>query len=814
MNLLVIGFDRSVADSQSASGRRHVFYFSGWNVRFLEIGAGAPVTSNIAPGMGVTCAGGRGPAGAVFRAVRALWRLVRERRRFDVVTAQDPFLAGALAYMAGAWTGAQLHIQDHSSVLSRRPYGVKEWIFHPFVLFLLRRAVRIRTVSKRGARGLIAQGIPEERIDVLPVASDLTRFFSITREPEANHVVCVSRLSREKGLDVLLRAFADLRSHFQNAKLTIVGEGPARDELERLRSELGLTSSVEFVGHADPSDYYRRAALYVQPSRFEGWGIAVTEAAAVGLPIVMTDVGCAGEVIHDGRSGLVIPVSDARKLAQAMEELLKDPKRAEQLGRAAQASARALPSAETRRGAVRASLEETKSARRPATGLARILMVAIVARLGVWAALYLTQGVDGLTLSDSKHYLGLAESLLAGEGFTLDGGAFAYRTIGYPAIVAAGLAIFKTVPLFAFAQSIIGAFIAVQTFWLARELGATSRAARLAAWVVALEPHLVYYSALVMTEAPFALVFLGTLTAGVRALRSRSMLMTAWSGILFGLTLLIKPLLQIFPVFILFAGTIMALRTPTMRGRIIQGVCAFGFAAAVVTMPWLVWYKAHFGMWSFSNQGQIAAAQYLVPSLVSMRDGISYQEAERLTSIELESRFGPHTLSGKDLGPHYFAYAKEVVLVNPGLFMKSAVIGNVAFWTSHNYAYIPYRYHLIPDIDRTVLPPTHLLAQGKYGEFVSSAAKIFLQPFYFLGAAGRAIWAVVSLAFFVSLIIHVVKDRERRVMHALVLMLAVYTSLVILANGLGVEGRLRYHLMPVMFIYVALLLQSRSKHRT
>jgi glycosyltransferase involved in cell wall biosynthesis len=110
-----------------------------------------------------------------------------------------------------------------------------------------------------------------------------------------------------------------------------------------------LKDYVELVGwkgKAELIEYYKQTDCFLLTSNSEGWGMVVIEAAQYGLPIIMTDVGCAGEVIVDNVSGKVIPVGNLERLVQAMEEILKDQKLRERLGKAGQQKVLELPTFE------------------------------------------------------------------------------------------------------------------------------------------------------------------------------------------------------------------------------------------------------------------------------------------------------------------------------------------------------------------------------------------------------------------------------------------------------------------------------------
>jgi glycosyltransferase involved in cell wall biosynthesis len=105
--------------------------------------------------------------------------------------------------------------------------------------------------------------------------------------------------------------------------LTVAGSGKLVGPLSHLASSLG--ASVTWIEHqADVAPYLAKANIAVVPSLTEGWGLAAIEAAAAGLPIVMTDVGCAGELLVDGESALVVPPNDSNALSAAIARLASD----------------------------------------------------------------------------------------------------------------------------------------------------------------------------------------------------------------------------------------------------------------------------------------------------------------------------------------------------------------------------------------------------------------------------------------------------------------------------------------------------------
>lgn len=158
-------------------------------------------------------------------------------------------------------------------------------------------------------------------------------------------VAFAGRLVRQKGPDVLLRAFATLRDRVPEARLLIVGEGPERAALERVAGELRLGASVALAGHVDAARLEAAlAGAWVQavPSRWaESFGLVAAEALMRGTAVVASRTGGLPEFVRDGENGRLVAPGDPAALADALAELLADRDRAEALGRRARALARA-----------------------------------------------------------------------------------------------------------------------------------------------------------------------------------------------------------------------------------------------------------------------------------------------------------------------------------------------------------------------------------------------------------------------------------------------------------------------------------------
>jgi glycosyltransferase involved in cell wall biosynthesis len=148
---------------------------------------------------------------------------------------------------------------------------------------------------------------------------------SIGVPPGAVVVGATGRLAKQKGFDVLLAAFAQVRRQCPEAFLVIAGEGHERRSLTDEIRRLGLSGSVSLPGFVENmTGFYDSLSLFCLPSRFEGMPNVLLEAMAAGVPLVATRVSGVGELVAEGETGLLVPPEDASGLAEAIVELLSD----------------------------------------------------------------------------------------------------------------------------------------------------------------------------------------------------------------------------------------------------------------------------------------------------------------------------------------------------------------------------------------------------------------------------------------------------------------------------------------------------------
>ncbi len=184
--------------------------------------------------------------------------------------------------------------------------------------------------------------------------------------PQTKLAVYTGRLHASKGLADLVAAWAKLTVRVNDARLWLVGEGPAHAALLRRIDALGLSGRVVLPGTFDNIDDVLAAAdLFVLPSESEGLSHSLLEAMAAGLPIVASDISSNAEAIRDHLEGLLVPPHDCDALAAAIERIFTDPQQATELGAAARRRAENSFSLKQMVGAHLALFERLMGAPRP-----------------------------------------------------------------------------------------------------------------------------------------------------------------------------------------------------------------------------------------------------------------------------------------------------------------------------------------------------------------------------------------------------------------------------------------------------------------
>ena len=195
------------------------------------------------------------------------------------------------------------------------------------------------TLSEHTVDKLVHYGKPLERIYHQRFGVGVYRppeLDGSSEERSPEEVVCISRLSRQKNLSSLLKAWKVVCSELGHVKLRIVGDGSERESLEKLADSLSISGSMTFEGRVTEERKWElldQASAFAFPSLNEGFPIVVLEGMAAGLPVVVYDLPAFRGFLHDGEHGFVVSLDDHRQMADRLIEILQDALRRREMSR-------------------------------------------------------------------------------------------------------------------------------------------------------------------------------------------------------------------------------------------------------------------------------------------------------------------------------------------------------------------------------------------------------------------------------------------------------------------------------------------------
>lgn len=259
---------------------------------------------------------------------------------FDAVITQDPVESAMVGAFGARVTGAVLAIQDHGYHF-HGDYYRKESFLNQFRFLFARWAVKraeaIRVVSKRTEDALIRLGVAQSKLMRFPLGINTPGFLSDSEPPSLttregrresgveSYFLLAARFVPIKRIDLAIHAFSLVSAKNPDVRLKIIGRGPLEGDIRRTIAEFRLEGRVDLLAWSENlSDLYRNAKATLITSDREGFGMTALESLTNGTPVIMTDVGCAGEVVKDGLNGYVVPVGDVSTLAERMDSILAD----------------------------------------------------------------------------------------------------------------------------------------------------------------------------------------------------------------------------------------------------------------------------------------------------------------------------------------------------------------------------------------------------------------------------------------------------------------------------------------------------------
>lgn len=253
-----------------------------------------------------------------------LIRMLR-RHRFDLIHAHWIIPQGLIALLARPFAKSKpvLLCTSHGTDL----YGLRGRFFKRLKLFVFNHTNSLTVVSRAMFESVVSMGVDPRKVSVIPMGVELKkRFVPPAQRKEKNALLFVGRLVEKKGLQYLIEAMPRILGKNPSGHLRIVGDGPKKTELVKRISELGINKSVQFMGpvcNEDLPPFYQTSNILIFPSvDREGFGLVLVEALGCECALVVSDLPAMQDIITDGKTAVVIPQKDVRRLADSVNELL------------------------------------------------------------------------------------------------------------------------------------------------------------------------------------------------------------------------------------------------------------------------------------------------------------------------------------------------------------------------------------------------------------------------------------------------------------------------------------------------------------
>lgn len=251
-----------------------------------------------------------------------------------ILSTQDPFETGLVGVRLKKIYKIPLQIQVHTDFIS--PYfkkGLLNFIRVSITNFTIKKADRLRVVSGPIKDSLIKNfKYSEDKIDILPIFVDVKKIkeseviLDLKKEyPQFKNIVFMaSRLENEKRIDVAIKSFSSVLEKYPKTGLVIAGSGSQLDYLKKLVEKYKLRHKVIFIGWAeDVVSCLKSSDIFLLTSEYEGYGMALLEAGASGVPIVSTNVGLAKTpLFENGINSFICQVGDYKCLSDSISKLL------------------------------------------------------------------------------------------------------------------------------------------------------------------------------------------------------------------------------------------------------------------------------------------------------------------------------------------------------------------------------------------------------------------------------------------------------------------------------------------------------------
>ncbi|MEN9605091.1 MAG: hypothetical protein RJB39_776 [Candidatus Parcubacteria bacterium] len=326
MNIITFGTDEHMLDANSRQYQRLLSYTT------LVDGYTAVIFSKNSQEFKVTESDKlrvvQVPKKGLSGGLRKLYTLLKTKLpKETLISSQDPFEVGFLAYIFCKLLRVPLHVQVHTAIES--PYfkneSLRNRIQYILSLFILRRAKAIRVVSDRIKKFIQERlKVSSDKIFVAPIfAGDLkTETVDMSAVEKENMILMMSRIEKVKNIQLGIEGFLQLikKDAYKDYVLEIVGGGSQKMSLTDTYKQYSNIIWRDWT--KEPGQEYQRAKVFLSTSSYEGWGMAPIEAVSLGVPVVMTNTGCANECIFADINGQIVYTFTSNEVAERLEKVL------------------------------------------------------------------------------------------------------------------------------------------------------------------------------------------------------------------------------------------------------------------------------------------------------------------------------------------------------------------------------------------------------------------------------------------------------------------------------------------------------------
>lgn len=246
--------------------------------------------------------------------------IMKDRRKVDVIHAHSFYCAGVAATRLGKKYGIPVVVTEHSSAIISKKLDEQK-------TSLLKETVdecqKFICVGNGLKEAVIEYTRTNKDIAVIPNMVDKIFNYKEEKGSETFYFVSIGNLIQSKRFDLTIQAFAEIFRDNHNVKLTIIGDGPLKDELKNLAKAQGVEKQVKFTGRMDRNGVARelqKSNVFVLASDYETFGVVYIEAMACGNPVIGTRNGGADDIINDD-CGILVDTNDVLQLANAMKQI-------------------------------------------------------------------------------------------------------------------------------------------------------------------------------------------------------------------------------------------------------------------------------------------------------------------------------------------------------------------------------------------------------------------------------------------------------------------------------------------------------------